>query len=231
MEECNSNYMMAMETSVSQPMVTYMDVECVVPTDYAFTQVTGGLTFEEGESMCIADGQYVFVKDGKTYPTCVSYGESGDACDTEMYVCGDSDNGINGWYGQQRSRLEVAANRNDYMHEECPTRDCTGLNGWWTDLLMARNSGVTTSMAQNVCVSSDGTVYYIETDAMYNTCVGFNGDNGAQNVACTTSSYICGGNDGAGTLTFGWPGQQMDTLARALEGNNYMHPQCPVNVC
>merc|ERR1712169_88207 len=94
------------------------------------------------------------------------------ACDTSIFVCGDSDASINGWAGQQASRLTAAMDRNNYKNAECPTSTCTGLSGWWQDLLVDNNPTVTAVMSNNVCVE-DNVLYYIETDATYNTCVAF----------------------------------------------------------
>merc|ERR1719273_674514 len=145
-------------------------------------------------------------------------------------VCGDSDGGINGWAGQQAARLNVALTRNDYKHQECPTSSCVGLNNWWQDLLIQNNQAITPVMSNNVCVM-DGTLYYVEADACYNTCVGFSDADNMQNIICEGGKYLCSGVNNLGSFTYGYPKQMMNTLARALEGDNYLHPQCPVEVC
>jgi len=213
-------------------MMTYADVECAVVDSWTFGTVASRVSMPEGMTLCAADGEYVVTTaEGKTYPTCVAQGETSDACDTSTMVCGNQDASAVGTAGQQADRLNVALTRNNFKHEDCPTVDCTKFNGYWQDTLLGSNPTVTAVMAQNICVRSDNTVMYIEADAMYNTCVGFADVDQMQSVFCDGQSFVCGGNNGQGMMTYGYPKQAMNAVARALEGDNYMHPQCPVNIC
>jgi len=195
----------------------------------------------DGVSMCQQDGQYMVLKGDKAYPTCVAYGNPGDACTNGELICpenpGNPGPGFFGWSGNHRSALSAAFSRNNYMHPLCPSSDCKTMDvladsgSYWKDQILNNPyTSVTEAEVDNLCVDSEGQLMFVSESGYYATCVGWSKDPAEQ---CNAGEYLCSGHSGDGLFTYGWPGQIARTAAVALANSagNYMHPQCPVSMC
>jgi len=242
MEECEAAYQAAM-TPVVEVMIPTMTFDSCESADGWWVAGTlNGLAGYDAETMtmCVSDGQYMVEVDGKVYATCVAYGTPNqDTCGDESLVCPSlpSDSNVFGWGGNQRSALAAAMSRADFKHPECPTSTCVSMDSladsgtYWKDQVLSNPyTTVTEAAVDNVCVTPDNEVMMITREGMCNTCLGWSS---VATDICDTQKFICAGHSGQGEFTYGWPGQIARTLAVAVanEEGNYMHPQCPVNIC
>jgi len=242
MEECEAAYQAAM-TPVVEVMIPTMTFDSCESADGWWVAGTlNGLAGYDAETMtmCVSDGQYMVEVDGKVYATCVAYGTPNqDTCGDESLVCPSlpSDSNVFGWGGNQRSVLAAAMSRADFKHPECPTSTCMSMDSladsgtYWKDQVLSNPyTTVTEAAVDNVCVTPYNEVMMITREGMCNTCLGWSS---VATDICDTQKFICAGHSGQGEFTYGWPGQIARTLAVAVanEEGNYMHPQCPVNIC
>jgi len=242
MEECEAAYQAAM-TPVVEVMIPTMTFDSCESADGWWVAGTlNGLAGYDAETMtmCVSDGQYMVEVDGKVYATCVAYGTPNqDTCGDESLVCPSlpSDSNVFGWGGNQRSALVAAMSRADFKHPECPTSTCMSMDSladsgtYWKDQVLSNPyTTVTEAAVDNVCVTPYNEVMMITREGMCNTCLGWSS---VATDICDTQKFICAGHSGQGEFTYGWPGQIARTLAVAVanEEGNYMHPQCPVNIC
>lgn len=211
---------------VDQTIYTYTDVsaDCTYPNDWMFNTATAT---DVAKTFCVVGSEFVVVEDGKTYPTCVQYNPSNSAdCDQENLVCGEMNNDQQGWPNQVKAQLNVALQRADYKHHECPSiqDNCGKLSEYWRNLVRD-NTVFTAEQSMNVCVGSNNMLRVVQQDSYADTCVGFSESARAECPA--DRNYICAGNN-AGKLVYGWPGQIIATLGSALAnaGENHRHPQC-----
>jgi hypothetical protein len=212
--------------------------DCNAGSDWYYNGATSGITDSNGDAVefCVSSGEYVVMKDGNSYPTCVAYGEPQTTCGNGALVCpedpGNEDAfGTYGWPGNQMNTLKEAVKRNDFLHTDCPSRQtaCEPWDSWWKDQLTGDAfSDISAEQAENVCVGDDNTIYFVGQDYMYNTCVGYSREVFEE---CNNNQFLCAGHSGEGLYTYGWPGQITRTLAKALSSANYMHPQCPTQLC
>jgi len=226
--ECNAALSSCQDQlPVDKTFQTYTDVsaDCVdLPGDWYFNTATGSLS----QNFCVHNGQFVVVDDdGKTYPTCVQYdSQQTTPCDMDNFICGAQRDGIQGWPNQSKDALTEAVKRADFKHKDCPTvqDECSPLGTYWTDFITDA-SVFTAEETNNVCVSAAGQFRVVQKDQYADTCVGFNEN--ARTPCPNDRDYICAGNDG-GSLVYGWPGQIVATLGKALANvaENYRHPQC-----
>jgi len=242
MEECEAAYQTAMTPAVEVMIPTMTYDSCESADGWWVSGTLNGLAGYDAETMsvCVSDGQYMVEVDGKVYATCVAYGTPNqDTCTDASLVCPSlpSDPNTFGWGGNQRSVLAAAMTRADFKHPECPTSTCMSMDSmadsgsYWKDQVLSNPyTAVTEAAVDNVCVTPDNEVMMITREGMCNTCLGWSS---VATDICDTQKFICAGHSGQGEFTYGWPGQIARTLAVAVanEEGNYMHPQCPVNIC
>lgn len=242
MEECEAAYQAAMTPAVEVMIPTMTYDSCESADGWWVSGTLNGLAGYDAETMsvCVSDGQYMVEVDGKVYATCVAYGTPNqDTCTDASLVCPSlpSDPNTFGWGGNQRSALAAAMTRADFKHPECPTSTCMSMDSladsgsYWKDQVLSNPyTAVTEAAVDNVCVTPDNEVMMITREGMCNTCLGWSS---VATDICDTQKFICAGHSGQGEFTYGWPGQIARTLAVAVanEEGNYMHPQCPVNIC
>lgn len=241
LETCNSNLATARELlsdaneavsecqsqlPVSQTVHTYQDVlaDCLTPTgDWMFNTAT---QTDVAKTFCVVNNEFVVVENDRTYPTCVQYNPSNSAdCDQDNFVCGEMVGDTQGWPNQVKGQLNVALQRADYKHHECPTiqDNCGKLSEYWRNFVRD-NTVFSADESMNVCVGSN-MLRVVQKEHYADTCVGFSEE--AREDCPTDRSYICSGNN-AGSLVYGWPGQIIATLGAALSNaaGDYRHPQC-----
>jgi len=220
--------------SAEESVTTYDETQsCQTATGDWVGQVIEGLAGFDRDTMtlCEADGEYKVAYNNRVYPTCVAYGAPSSACTDENLICPIwRTEGVFGFAGNQRAVLADAFLRNDFKHQDCPTiqEECEPIEGikegYWKDLFVQR-TGLEVSYAQNLCVNTaTSEVRYVGADAYMNTCVGFSKE--ATEECPTSRSFLCRG-DYQGMVTYGWPGQIMEALGRAVEQSNSRHPSCP----
>jgi len=222
-------------TTTVESVITYDVTEsCQTATGSWVGQVIEGLAGFDRDTMtlCESDGEYKVAYNNRVYPTCVAYGAPSSLCTDDNLICPEwRDEGVFGFAGNQRGALAAAFLRNDFRHQDCPTiqEECEPLEaineGYWKDLFVQR-TGLDISYAQNLCVNTaTSEVRYVSENAYMNTCVGFSND--AIEACPTSRTFICRG-DYQGFVTYGWPGQIMEALGRAVEQtNSKRHPSCP----
>lgn len=180
----------------------------------------------EGE-LCVDGNQYVYRKDGQTYPTCVLFANEGQPCVDDL-VC-TTGTGVAGFVGNQASTVaDAIERRNDHKHMDCPTiqDDCTPLPTYWRTTF--GDKGVADSDLDNMCVPSSlaGELCYVQESGYQKMCVGFHT---AAQTECpldtSMDQYMCGGIS-AGTQVFGWPGSIASMATQAANAMDKKHPQC-----
>jgi len=203
--------------------------------DWWVGQVLEGLQGFDPDTMilCQGDGQYKISMNRRVYPTCVAYGDPTAVCTDSDLMCPEAPStpGTFGWPGNQRAFLQEALLRNDFKHQDCPTiqDECEPLEavnaGYWKDLWVTK-TGLDVSYMENICVDPATTeVRYVMAEMYMNTCVGFSTE--AQTACPTPRSYLCAGSL-EGFVTYGWPGQIVEAIGRAVEQtDSKRHPQCP----
>merc|ERR1712038_139020 len=199
-------------------------------------QIQEDFGLNDGNTLAVIGNQYVVVSGDYVYPTCVQHGAAGDAADPTLVTLTGT---TAGQASEQRSALYLAADRNDFKHEDCPDLEgvCTKLSGFFMDMLADRGR-VPETIAENLCVDSMGSLMYVTQDAYKHICVGHGGSADSIELCpmSNTDIYFCGGING-GLGTWGYPGQQMGAVEQAYsyatnDGNGpfdaymFMHPQC-----
>lgn len=217
-------------TTTSECTSAYADTIALGAVDAALMSEVDAYTLSKMEEAGVPSGiglmQYngefyiLNTKDGSYTPTCVQYStNAGTACDEDK-VCSGSGGLTVGWGGNMGQSLLEALNRLDLQHPECPA-GCNDLSDWWVSYF--ESTGL--SVASNLCSVGDG-LYMMDSDGVKHfTCVGF----GSAEDLCPTGDLICSGLSNAGEIIFGWQSSIANTLAAALNTQDYKHPQCPDN--
>eukprot|EP00492_Amphilonche_elongata_P001449 TRINITY_DN18_c0_g1_i7.p1 TRINITY_DN18_c0_g1~~TRINITY_DN18_c0_g1_i7.p1 ORF type:complete len:247 (-),score=38.39 TRINITY_DN18_c0_g1_i7:105-845(-) len=244
MEECEEAYQRALTPAVSVMEPTMTTTSCSAADGYWVNGALSGLVGYDSTTMtvCQDDGEYkIQLNDGTVYSTCVAYGNPGDDCTNPDLVCPEHPvnpgPGKFGYGGNVRARLASALTRNDFKHPSCPTSECRSMdelaqsNTYWADTVQANGyTTVTVEQTNNIVVCADSSLQYITREGMYNTCLGWSD---SSQTTCDSGKFMCAGSNGQGLFAFGWPGQIARALAKAVDNSagNYMHPQCPLNIC
>jgi len=243
MEECEEAYQRALTPAVTVMTPTMITMSCDVADGYWVAGALMGLQGYDDTTMtvCQADGEYKIQMDGKVYSTCVAYGVPGDDCTDNDLICPEHPvnpgPGKFGYSGNVRARLTSALGRNDFKHPMCPTSTCRSMDElaasgtYWADTVQGNGyTAITVEQTNNIVVCEDNSVMYVTRDGMYNTCLGWSDNN---SETCDSGKFMCAGSNGQGLFAYGWPGQIARALAKAVDNaaGNYMHPQCPLNIC
>jgi len=218
---------------------TYVDtydptLTCEIASNWWVGETIEGLTGYDKTTMtlCVGDNQYMIATGGRVYPTCVEYGAPNTPCAHGDLICPEppSNPGVFGYAGNHRFALSIAAQRNDFRHQDCPSIQdkCAPLEGvyesYWRDLFVQR-TGLSTNYFHNVCINPATTeLRYVAETSYVNTCVGFSHE--AKEVCPVPRSFQCVGLN-SGEIVYGWPGQIMETVGRAVMFESRRHPQCP----
>jgi len=245
MEECEAAYVAAQGSCDAEPVVTQMVPtmtvdSCDDATGWWVSNTMNGLAGFDSSTMklCVSNGQYAvqMLTGGPAYPTCVAYVDPEAACTDSSLVCPEnpSSPGYAGYAGNHRAALASAMSRADYKSPVCPTSTCKSMDllaesgTYWKDSLVS--SGAEESLADNVCVTENNEMMLITKEGKHNMCLGWSK---MPHDTCDNQMFLCAGHSGDGSFTYGWPGQIMRTAAVALANANgdYMHPQCPLNIC
>eukprot|EP00492_Amphilonche_elongata_P001448 TRINITY_DN18_c0_g1_i6.p1 TRINITY_DN18_c0_g1~~TRINITY_DN18_c0_g1_i6.p1 ORF type:complete len:246 (-),score=31.44 TRINITY_DN18_c0_g1_i6:105-842(-) len=243
MEECEEAYQRALTPAVSVMEPTMTTTSCSAADGYWVNGALSGLVGYDSTTMtvCQDDGEYkIQLNDGTVYSTCVAYGNPGDDCTNPDLVCPEHPvnpgPGKFGYGGNVRARLASALTRNDFKHPSCPTSECRSMdelaqsNTYWADTVQANGyTTVTVEQTNNIVVCADSSLQYITREGMYNTCLGCRTPHRRLAIA---EIHVCG-QQRSRIIAFGWPGQIARALAKAVDNSagNYMHPQCPLNIC